>query len=123
MAPQSDRRATTHSISLTPELASEVSQRVQSGLYTSASELVREALRLLLRTEKSLARSPESHRLDEALQLHDEALALPRISSGISEQERRERIAELSLERELHPGVRLAPERTERILRGPEPEE
>ena len=34
-------------VSLTPELESLVQQKVQSGLYTSASEVVREALRLL----------------------------------------------------------------------------
>jgi antitoxin ParD1/3/4 len=34
-------------VSLTPELESLVQQKVNSGLYTSASEVVREALRLL----------------------------------------------------------------------------
>jgi len=34
-------------VSLTPELENHVQQKVQSGLYTSASEVVREALRLL----------------------------------------------------------------------------
>ena len=34
-------------VSLTPELENLVQQKVQSGLYTSASEVVREALRLL----------------------------------------------------------------------------
>ncbi len=34
-------------ISLTPELEAVVDQRVQSGRYASASEVVREALRLL----------------------------------------------------------------------------
>ena len=34
-------------ISLTPELENLVQQKVQSGLYTSASKVVREALRLL----------------------------------------------------------------------------
>ena len=34
-------------VSLTPELESLVQQKVQSGLYSSASEVVREALRLL----------------------------------------------------------------------------
>lgn len=34
-------------VSLTPELESLVHEKVQSGLYTSASEVVREALRLL----------------------------------------------------------------------------
>lgn len=34
-------------VSLTPELETLVQQKVQSGLYSSASEVVREALRLL----------------------------------------------------------------------------
>lgn len=34
-------------VSLTPELETLVQDKVQSGLYTSASEVVREALRLL----------------------------------------------------------------------------
>ena len=34
-------------VSLTPELENLVSQKVKSGLYNSASEVVREALRLL----------------------------------------------------------------------------
>ncbi len=39
-------------ISLTPELAQFVAERVDGGLYTSASEVVREGLRLLLDGEK-----------------------------------------------------------------------
>jgi antitoxin ParD1/3/4 len=34
-------------VSLTPELESLINKKVQSGLYNSASEVVREALRLL----------------------------------------------------------------------------
>ena len=34
-------------VSLTPELERRISQRVESGLYTTASEVVREGLRLL----------------------------------------------------------------------------
>ena len=34
-------------VSLTPELENMVNEKVQSGLYNSASEVVREALRLL----------------------------------------------------------------------------
>jgi antitoxin ParD1/3/4 len=34
-------------ISLTPELESMVQEKLQTGMYTSASEVVREALRLL----------------------------------------------------------------------------
>lgn len=41
----------TMNVSLTPELHRMVKARVASGLYTSASELVREALRLLARSQ------------------------------------------------------------------------
>jgi antitoxin ParD1/3/4 len=40
-------------VSLTPELEKFVSDKVASGRYTSASEVVREALRLLEREDKS----------------------------------------------------------------------
>jgi len=40
------------SISLTPELVSLIKAKVDSGLYTSTSEVVREALRLLERTDR-----------------------------------------------------------------------
>jgi len=42
-------------VSLTPELEKFVAAKVESGRYTSASEVVREALRLLEREEKSRA--------------------------------------------------------------------
>lgn len=44
-------------ISLTPELERQVDERVATGLYTSASELVREALRLFLQFDAARARS------------------------------------------------------------------
>ena len=40
-------------VSLTPELEKLVNERVRSGMYSSASEVVREALRLLNDQEKS----------------------------------------------------------------------
>jgi antitoxin ParD1/3/4 len=40
-------------VSLTPELARQVEERVATGLYTSASEVVREALRLFLQFESA----------------------------------------------------------------------
>ena len=40
-------------VSLTPELDQFVAAKVSSGRYTSASEVVREALRLLEETEQS----------------------------------------------------------------------
>ncbi len=39
-------------VSLTPELAKLVEEKVASGMYTSASEVVREALRLLADSDK-----------------------------------------------------------------------
>lgn len=39
-------------VSLTPELESMVNEKVASGLYNSASEVVREALRLLFEQEE-----------------------------------------------------------------------
>ena len=46
----SAKTSKTMNVSLTPELHQMVKARVDSGLYTSASELVREALRLLERS-------------------------------------------------------------------------
>ena len=42
-------------VSLTPELEKFVADKVESGRYTSASEVVREALRLLEEHERSRA--------------------------------------------------------------------
>jgi antitoxin ParD1/3/4 len=39
-------------VSLTPELAKLVQDKVASGLYTSASEVIREALRLLADSDR-----------------------------------------------------------------------
>jgi antitoxin ParD1/3/4 len=43
-------------VSLTPELERRVSEKVESGLYTSASEVVREGLRLLFAADDAKAR-------------------------------------------------------------------
>jgi len=42
-------------VSLTPELERLVNEKVRSGLYTSASEVVREALRLLHQRDQARA--------------------------------------------------------------------
>ena len=42
-------------VSLTPELEKFIAEKVESGRYASASEVVREALRLLEEQEKSWA--------------------------------------------------------------------
>ena len=50
------------SISLTPELIGLVKEKVETGRYTSASEVVREALRLLERVDALEAARSESLR-------------------------------------------------------------
>ena len=52
-------------VSLTPELERRIADRVESGLYTTASEVVREALRLLFeRDAASQARRLDALRAD-----------------------------------------------------------
>jgi antitoxin ParD1/3/4 len=59
-------------VSLTPELEKFVADKVASGRYTSASEVVREALRLLEREEKS--RKEQLEDFNRELQARIEAL-------------------------------------------------
>jgi antitoxin ParD1/3/4 len=51
-------------VSLTPELEAMVQEKVKSGDYNSASEVVREALRLLKKHEEMLKVSRESLRAE-----------------------------------------------------------
>ena len=44
-------------VSLTPELERRINQKVESGLYTTASEVVREGLRLLFEQDQAKAQS------------------------------------------------------------------
>jgi len=53
-------------INLTPQLEEMVRQKVSSGLYTSASEVVREALRLM--DEKDQLRAAKLEQLRQAVQ-------------------------------------------------------
>ena len=46
---------TTMNISLTNELAAIINEKVQSGLYNNASEVIREGLRSLVAAEKQRA--------------------------------------------------------------------
>jgi putative addiction module CopG family antidote len=64
MAKKSEKRTTALSISLPDELARAVSRRVESGLYASASEVIREALRLLLETDRLETGRLETGRLE-----------------------------------------------------------
>lgn len=58
-------------ISLTPELESYVAKQVSSGLYTSASEVMRQALRLLI--ERDAERQAKLTALRAAIQEGDES--------------------------------------------------
>ncbi len=62
-------------VSLTPKLEKLVSQKVKSGLYNSASEVVREALRLLDERDKV-----REMRLEELR--HEIAIGLEQIDRG-----------------------------------------
>ena len=128
------RRASTLSISLPQGLADEVSDRVESGLYTSASELIREALRLLLRTEElqrahlagladpapEAARALGPSRFATTMELLELGAAMreSKIRGEATEADRAEvssRIQKAMEEKEAGPGLRIAPERLARL--------
>lgn len=58
-------------VSLPPELEARVRQRVESGLYGSASEVIREALRLFESYEQVKTAKLDSLRQDIAAGLND----------------------------------------------------
>ncbi len=60
-------------VSLTPNLEAYVRERTASGDYNNASEVVREALRLLKQTEEE--RALRRHRLKQQIAAGDAALA------------------------------------------------
>ncbi len=91
-------------VSLTPNLERFVRAKVDSGLYNSASEVVRAALRLLVaRAEEETARLDDARRrandaprqdspsLDEAAARFREGLDLLRLSYSLMEQNVRRR--------------------------------
>jgi len=91
-------------VSLTPDLERFVREKVDSGLYSSASEVVREALRLLVaRVEEETAHRDAarglansavrqgSPPLDEAAARFQQALALLRLSYSLMSQNVRRR--------------------------------
>lgn len=63
-------------VSLTPELERMIHEKVQSGLYNSASEVIREALRL--QSEYDHARHVQVARLHEGLEQAREQIAAGR---------------------------------------------
>lgn len=74
-------------VSLTPELEQMVAEKVQSGRYTSASEVIREALRLL-EEQDQLKRK----RLTEVRQKIDRGLRQLDEGQGINTREARVRL-------------------------------
>jgi len=128
MAKHANRKATTLSISLSRELAQAVDRRVKSGLYTSASELVREALRLLLRSEPGERARPADRdqptkaeqRLATAFDLAETGAALRagkrrRSGSSFVGEPSPEGLDATTAEQEVGKGLRLAPERLQRL--------
>lgn len=58
MSPAEPTKRVGMNISLTPELARTIQERVDGGLYSSASEVVREALRLLVEKDRPAPSPP-----------------------------------------------------------------
>lgn len=80
-------------VSLTPELEKFVAGKVKSGRYTSASEVVREALRLLEREEKS--RKEQIDEFNRELKARIDALDRgEHVTADEFEREMRERSAQ-----------------------------
>ncbi len=79
--------------SLTPSLEQFVRDRAESGDYNNASEVVRDAIRLLKRTEERRALKME--RLRAAIRQGDEALARGEFTDLDSDRELDEFFAEL----------------------------
>ncbi len=74
-------------VSLTPELEQLVTEKVESGRYTSASEVIREALRLLEEHDQL-----KQQRLAQVREKIDRALQQLDAGRGISAQEARARL-------------------------------
>lgn len=129
MAKPDDRRTPTLSISLTPELMGAVDARVKSGLYTSASELLREALRLFLQVEQARqAKLPGSgpgrdslvDRLATTFELFDFGAAvqthkLRSAEPGISDEEVERRVLAAAEAMESDEVIRPSPTRLKRL--------
>ena len=72
-------------VSLTPELEARVARKVDSGLYNNASEVIREALRMMKEGEE--VRRVKLKRLKEALAEGEADAASGRISTLGDESE------------------------------------
>ena len=59
LLPSRRREACLMNVSLTPELEALVNEKVRSGLYHTASEVVREALRLLKQRDDAARRADQ----------------------------------------------------------------
>ena len=116
MARSKSTHATTLSISLPPELAAAVHERVRSGLYGSASELLREALRRFLFAPDGWSRVD---RVAEAIEPWGGAGKLaeppPESAADPIEQQRRLRLQRALDELETDAVIRPAPERLRRL--------
>ena len=80
-------------VSLTPELEKFVTERVQSGMYHSASEVVREALRLL--KDKDLLREIKLAELRQSIQQGKDSGGAQELDIDAFIQNNRERIQTL----------------------------
>jgi antitoxin ParD1/3/4 len=80
-------------VSLTPKLEDLVREKVESGLYNNASEVIREALRLM--HDFDAVQQLKLERLREALRVGDEDLAAGRSISISSDAELDELFARL----------------------------
>lgn len=72
-------------VSLTPALEKMVQQKVNSGLYNNASEVIREALRLLRETEE--IRRTKLKRLKSALAKGEADVAAGRVATLADDDE------------------------------------
>jgi antitoxin ParD1/3/4 len=72
-------------VSLTPALEKMVQQKVESGLYNNASEVVREALRLMKEVEE--VRRARLKRLKAALALGESDIASGRVTTLESDED------------------------------------
>jgi antitoxin ParD1/3/4 len=84
-------------VSLTPELEKFVNEKVKSGLYNSASEVIRESLRLLI--EKDLIKSMRTEELGQELKISVEKLKQGKLISAKKEESLRFIAEEISKRR------------------------